>query len=79
MTFENLLVEVDEGTAVATVTIDRPEKLNAISMAMRASIVEAFEQLGRDERVRVIVVKGSGDRAFSAGGDIPEFARVPTA
>jgi 2-oxoglutaroyl-CoA hydrolase len=70
-------VEVDAARGVATVLIQRPDKLNAITMAMRRSIVEVFERLGSDASVRVIVVRGSGDRAFSAGGDIPEFVQFP--
>ena len=77
MTFEMMSVETNEETGVATLTLERQEKLNAISMAMRRSIVEVFTQLGADPAVRVIVVKGGGDKAFSAGGDIPEFAEYP--
>jgi 2-oxoglutaroyl-CoA hydrolase len=74
---EMIDVGVDEESGVGTLTIQRPEKLNAITMAMRGAIVQAFEALGREEAVRVIVVRGSGDRAFSAGGDIPEFVQFP--
>lgn len=74
---EMIGVEVDDGTGIATLTIERPEKLNAITMKMRGAIVEAFDALGKEEGVRVIVVRGSGDRAFSAGGDIPEFVQFP--
>ena len=77
MELEKMTIERDAETGVATLTIRRPEKLNAITMAMRRSIVRAFEELGRDASVRVIVVRGEGDRAFSAGGDIPEFAEYP--
>jgi 2-oxoglutaroyl-CoA hydrolase len=77
MDYEMMSVDVDASRGVATVTIERPEKLNAITMAMRQTIVQIFEELGPREDVRVIVVRGSGDRAFSAGGDIPEFAQFP--
>jgi 2-oxoglutaroyl-CoA hydrolase len=77
MDLEMMSVEIDADTGVATLVIERPEKLNAITMAMRRSIVTAFDALGRNESVRVIVVRGSGDRAFSAGGDIPEFVQFP--
>jgi 2-oxoglutaroyl-CoA hydrolase len=67
----------DGTTGVATLTIDRPQKLNAITLEMRQTIVEAMERLAADQEVRAIVVTGSGDRAFSAGGDIPQFAEYP--
>jgi len=77
MDLETLDVDVNAATGVATLLIKRPEKLNAITMAMRRGIVEVFDALGKDETVRVIVVRGAGDRAFSAGGDIPEFVQFP--
>ena len=67
----------DAERGVATLTIERPEKLNAITLEMRRTIMGALEELARDEDVRVIVITGSGDRAFSAGGDIPQFAEYP--
>jgi 2-oxoglutaroyl-CoA hydrolase len=68
-------VEVDDGreTGVARVTINRPEKHNVITQAMRGRLCEAIEQLGREPWVRVIVIRGAGDRAFSAGADMNEF------
>ena len=60
---------------VANVTLDRPEALNAINNAMKDRIVAAIERAEGDERVRVIVIHGAGDRAFSAGADIREFER----
>ncbi|WP_259312249.1 enoyl-CoA hydratase/isomerase family protein [Capillimicrobium parvum] len=62
---------------VATVTIQRPEKRNAITLEMRQVIMRTLESLALDASVRVIVITGSGDLAFSAGGDIPQFAEYP--
>jgi 2-oxoglutaroyl-CoA hydrolase len=62
---------------VATITIQRPEKRNAITLEMRQVIMRTLESLALDSTVRVIVITGSGDRAFSAGGDIPQFAEYP--
>jgi 2-oxoglutaroyl-CoA hydrolase len=58
---------------VATITLDVPEKLNRVSMTARDRLAGLFDELGRDEGVRAIVLTGAGDRAFSAGGDIAAF------
>jgi 2-oxoglutaroyl-CoA hydrolase len=58
---------------VATITLDLPEKLNRVSMAARDQLAGLFEELGSDDGVRVIVLTGAGDKAFTAGGDIPGF------
>ena len=71
--FETLLVEIDE--RVATVTINRPDKRNALSAAVRADLIAAVTRLNDDDDVRVIVITGAGDKAFVAGADISEFAR----
>lgn len=73
----NVELALDGETAVATITIDRPEKLNSITWAMRWEILRCVEAAEDDGRVRVIVIRGAGDRAFSAGGDIPEFLELP--
>lgn len=70
---DELLVERAGG--VATVTINRPEQRNAINDAMWGAIPALCAELERDPAVRVAVWRGAGDDAFSAGGDIAEFAR----
>lgn len=65
---EPILYEVRD--AIATLTINRPEARNALSPAMLEGLRAAFERAGDDEAVRVVVLKGSGDRAFSAGADM---------
>jgi enoyl-CoA hydratase len=65
-------VEGHEG--VALVTIDRPEALNALSFALLAELAEALETLDRDGRTRVVILTGSGEKAFAAGADIVELA-----
>ena len=67
-----LRVSRDEEHSVATITLDVPEKLNRISMAARDRLREHFEELGRDDSVRAIILRGDG-RAFTAGGDIRGF------
>lgn len=59
---------VEEG--VATLTIDRPAKLNTFTVVMAAQLTEHCTRLGRDDAVRAVVIAGTGERAFSAGSDI---------
>jgi enoyl-CoA hydratase len=65
-----LKVEIAEG--VATLTLNRPRALNALSRELRQSIVRAFDELSRDAAVGVVILTGSG-RAFSAGLDLKEL------
>jgi enoyl-CoA hydratase/carnithine racemase len=67
MAYSALLVDVTDG--VATITLNRPEKLNAYNAAMGAELAQAFAALDGDDQVRVIVVTGAG-RAFCAGADL---------
>jgi len=59
---------------VATVTLNRPAKLNALTKAMWRGLGDAVGALSRDDGLRCIVVRGAGERAFSPGNDIAEFA-----
>jgi len=74
---ENLRLDIDADAPVARLYIDRQKKLNAISMEMRADLVRFFDMITRDDRIRVVVLRGAGNTAFSAGGDIPQFLDVP--
>jgi 2-(1,2-epoxy-1,2-dihydrophenyl)acetyl-CoA isomerase len=65
--YENINVEFDAG--IVTVTLNRPEKLNAFAGHMRRDLAEALEHAGSDPEVRVVVVTGAG-RAFSTGADV---------
>ena len=71
MTYETIRVETADG--VATITLNRPDVLNAMNDVMRRELLQAFNDLATDEAVRVIVVTGTGERAFSAGADIRGF------
>ncbi len=62
-------IEVTRDNGVATVTLNRADKLNALSMDMYAALGEQFAELDRDDSVRVVVLTGAG-RAFCAGGDV---------
>jgi enoyl-CoA hydratase len=76
MSFETLLLEVADN--VATITINRPDKRNALNAAVRHEIVDALDQLHADDTARVVIITGAGDKAFVAGADIGEFAeRTP--
>lgn len=65
---------------VATITINRPDKLNALNEPTRAAIVTALDTLEDDPEVRVVILTGAGEKAFIAGADIAEFeGRTPVA
>ena len=72
MNFENLLVQTDNN--VATITINRPKKLNALNIDTINELHEAFKELDKDALVKTIIITGSGEKAFVAGADISEFA-----
>ncbi|HKT95075.1 MAG TPA: enoyl-CoA hydratase-related protein [Paraburkholderia sp.] len=63
----------DDG-AIAIVTIDRPAKLNALTRTLWRALGDTFEGLSADEGLRCIVLRGAGEKAFSPGNDIGEFA-----
>ncbi|MGE4341260.1 MAG: enoyl-CoA hydratase/isomerase family protein [Pigmentiphaga sp.] len=68
-------LHIQIGQAVATITLNNPDKRNPIGTATAQALVDALRELERDERVRVIVVTGAGG-AFSAGGDLDEFLQT---
>jgi 2-(1,2-epoxy-1,2-dihydrophenyl)acetyl-CoA isomerase len=73
---EGLRVEVDG--PVATLTLDRPEALNALTVPVKVALREALESLGRDRAVRAVILTGAG-RAFCAGQDLAERERPDAA
>jgi enoyl-CoA hydratase len=68
MEFKYIIYEKGEG--VATITLNRPEALNAMSKEVVDEILQAIEDIKRDENVRVVIFTGAGEKAFSAGADI---------
>ncbi|MGE0658436.1 MAG: enoyl-CoA hydratase/isomerase family protein [Reyranellaceae bacterium] len=72
MPYETILFATDG--PIAAVTINRPEALNALNTKVFAELHELFERIGRDESIRVVVLKGAGEKAFVAGADIREMA-----
>ena len=61
--------------AIATVTLNRPDRLNALNRAMWTRLGETMRQLSADDALRCVVVRGAGGKAFAAGADIAEFAK----
>ncbi|MDC1492154.1 enoyl-CoA hydratase-related protein [Flavobacteriaceae bacterium] len=71
MRFENILVDTND--KVSTITINRPNKLNALNILTINELHTALEILSKDESCKIIIVTGSGNKAFVAGADISEF------
>ena len=71
--YEHILVSEAEG--IVTITLNRPDKLNAFIGHMRRDLAEALEHAGSDRSIRVVIITGAG-RAFSAGGDVTFMAEL---
>jgi enoyl-CoA hydratase len=71
MGYDNLILE--RRGAVALMTVNRPDKMNALNVRTREEILTALKELGEDPSVRVVVITGAGEKAFIAGADISEF------
>src|SRR3954462_1187443 len=71
-TRETILLSIDAGERVATLTLNRPQALNAISRQLATDLLAACGQLGRLDDLRAVVVTGAGERAFCAGADLKE-------
>ena len=72
MSYKNILVS--EGEGIALITINRPKKLNALNKATIKELHKAFAKADSEPSIRVIILTGSGEKAFVAGADISEFA-----
>ena len=72
MSFENIVTTIENN--IATITINRPTKLNALNVATIDELHKAFKSLNKNTEVQVIILTGSGEKAFVAGADISEFA-----
>lgn len=73
--FETLIYEKKDG--IATVSLNRPEALNAYNIQMRDDLYEVLGAIRDDDEVRVGILKGAGDKAFCAGADLSEFLSAP--
>lgn len=74
MSYETILFE-QEGD-IATITIDRPKSMNALNAQLIAELTDAVEQIAVNEDIRVLVLTGSGEKAFVAGADIGELSTL---
>jgi enoyl-CoA hydratase len=72
VTLRHLLIERSPDGYVVTVTMNRPDQMNAMNTAMGEDLLACFDGLARDPLVRAVVLTGAGDRAFCAGGDLKE-------
>ncbi len=74
MDYSHILYTHEAG--IATVTVNRPDKLNALNAATIAELTACFAEIGQDSAVRVVVLTGTGEKAFVAGADISEMAEM---
>jgi len=72
MSYQNILEEIEND--ILTITINRPKKLNALNRETIQELHEAFKEAKNNEEVKVVILTGSGEKAFVAGADISEFA-----
>lgn len=78
MAYTQILYDVAD--QIATITINRPKKMNAFTGTMMKEMMDAFDETDADDNVRAVVITGAGDRAFCAGADLtPEDGRKPFA
>ena len=73
--FETIIYEKTDG--VARITLNRPQALNAYNMQMRDELFEVLGAIRDDPEVRVVILKGAGEKAFCAGADLTEFLSAP--
>ena len=70
MAYEHILSEIEDGVAI--ITLNRPEKMNAMNRKLNRELHDAIKAAEADDKVGCIVITGAGERAFTAGGDIQE-------
>jgi enoyl-CoA hydratase len=75
MPYSHILFHVEE-SGIALLTVNRPEKLNALSSAVIAELADAFGRVASDSAIRALIVIGAGEKAFVAGADIRELAEL---
>ncbi len=66
-------VDCSTNGEIATLTLNNPDKLNAIDLAMWQQLAASMQRLAEDDAIRCVVIRGAGDAAFAAGGDLEEF------
>src|ERR1017187_9218482 len=73
MPYQHILFEVD-ASGIALVTVNRPDKLNALSRAVVQELDDAFDRISLEPAIRTAILTGAGEKAFVAGADINELA-----
>lgn len=74
--YSQILLDIEDG--IATITLNRPEKMNAFTGVMMQEMIDAFNRTDADDSVRAVIVTGAGERAFCAGADLtPEGGKGP--
>ena len=74
MSFENIIYGKEKG--IARITVNRPEKRNALNQAVRLELQQALRDIEEDDNIRVAIVTGAGDKAFIGGADITELKEM---
>src|ERR671939_1593102 len=72
--YMHLTLDTDSG--IARLVLDRPGKMNAVTLGMRDQIADVFRVLEQDGRARLVIVRGAGEEAFTAGGEIAMFLQA---
>ena len=73
MAYRHIILTAEVG--LATITFNRPKALNALSIDLLQELDRALEEVSKDDRIRVLLLTGAGDKAFVAGADITEFGK----
>jgi enoyl-CoA hydratase len=76
MAYKTVILAKEKG--IATITLNRPEVLNAINSQLRHDLRAAVEEVRKDKEIRVLLITGAGDKAFSAGRDLKEYSEYKT-
>ena len=74
MTYQNILFELEGG--IATITFNRPKALNALNSDLLSEFGQALDEIAANDDIRVLILTGSGEKAFVAGADISELATL---
>src|SRR5438045_114676 len=75
MPYSHILFQVEE-PGIAVLTVNRPQKLNALSAAVIGELGDAFGRAASDSAIRALIVTGAGEKAFIAGADVAELAEL---
>lgn len=72
--FKEIILDIEDG--IATLTLNRPDKMNAFTGTMMLEMIEAFDITDKDDSVKAVIVTGSGEKAFCAGADLSAGAKT---